>query len=117
MRTIKHYRRIANFDTLLGSVIGAMIKVQSYRNSDAHGIDQIVYHVNYHFVSAHVLRSALRCLDHDRGLSLLSSLEDALCPLKVVGVECRNSIMSFVCFVNHLSCRNNRHWFSPPLLC
>ena len=47
MRTIKHYRRIANFNTLLCSVIGAMIKVQSYRNSDAHGIDQIVYHVNY----------------------------------------------------------------------
>ena len=106
VRSVEHYGRVTCFDASLCSFVSTMIKVKSNGNGDTHGSDKIVNHINYHLVSAHVLCSTFGSLDNNRCIGLLNCLKDALSPLKVVGVESRNCIVAFFCFVNHFCSRN-----------
>ena len=104
--TVKHNGGEALCDTFFCGFVAAMIQVQSNRNGDVQLFEHSVDHANDGGVAAHVLACALRYAEDDRGIVLLSGLENRFGPLQVVDVEVANCIVTGFCFVQHFFCRD-----------
>ena len=101
---VEHDGGEASVDALLAAFICAVVKVKSYRNCDALALDNVDYDVPYCLETCHVLAGTLGYLYDDRRIGLLSCLQNCLCPLKVVEVECADCIMSGVSVCDHFLC-------------
>ena len=83
-----------------------MVKVKCYRNGSLLEFHDVLDDVSDVFETSHVLAGTLGYLDDDGSTHLLCSLQDCFCPLKVVGVECTDCIVSGICGLDHFFCRN-----------
>ena len=105
MGTVKHDAGESSVDAFQAAFIGAVVQVKSYGNGDALGLNYVIDHVNNRLVPSHVLSCALGALYDYRSLALLSSLQNSLCPLKVVEVESADGIVACSCSSGHFFCR------------
>ena len=56
--------------------------------------------------ASHVLAGTLGNLNDNGSAHFLCGLQNRLCPLEVVGVECTDCIVSGISGLNHFFCRN-----------
>ena len=106
MRTIEHDGRESCVDASLSTLKGAVVEVKSNGNGDIESIEHTVYHTYNSLVAAHILACALGNTEDNRGLKLLNSLENCLCPLEVVDVDLSNSVLAVTSLDEHILSRN-----------
>ena len=104
--TIKHDGGVPGLDAGFGSLIVAVVKVKGDRDGDAHGVDEVVDHVDNEIVAAHVLGSTHRGLNNDRSIGFLRALQNGLSPFEVVDIESTNTVTTFTGSDYHVSSRN-----------
>ena len=99
-----HDRGEAGLDALEAVLVGTVIEVKSDGHGGTGGLDGSLDHVGADLEAAHPLGSASGALKDQRRLGLLSSLEDGERPLKVVGVERAEGIVTGLGLLQHICC-------------
>ena len=94
----------SGLDALVAGVVAAVIQMKGNGNGDVHLLKHSVYHSYNGLVTAHIFACTLRHTQNNRGVELLCSLQDSLCPLQVVDVELANRIVAGFCLVEHFFC-------------
>jgi len=104
MRSVEHNGRETSLNTFQASIIAAVVKMKSNRNSDVQLFHHTVNHTYNCLITCHVFTGTLGNTKDYRRVELLSCLKDSFCPLKVVDVELTNCIMACFCFFQHFCC-------------
>ena len=104
MRSVEHNGRETSLNTFQASIIAAVVKMKSNRNSDVQLFHHTVNHTYNSLITCHVFTGTLGNTKDYRRVELLSCLKDSFCPLKVVDVELTNCIMACFCFFQHFCC-------------
>ena len=104
--TVEHDGGEPCIDASLGSFIVTVVEVKGDGDRDAHGVDEVVDHVDDELVAAHVLGCAHGSLDDNGGIGLLGTLQDGLGPFQVVDVESADAVSAFAGSDHHISSGN-----------
>ena len=104
VRAVVHDGGKAGVDALKGGLVGAVIEVKGNGHGDVLGLDEVLHHVGDELKGSLPLGSTAGALDDERRLQLLTGIQNGRGPLKVVGVECTNTIVALLGALKHCGC-------------
>ena len=110
--TIVHDGGEAGVDALEAVLVRTVIEVHGDGDGDVHGVNEVTDDVSDDLEALLPLGGTSGALDDDGSLRLLSSGEDGARPLKVIGVECGDAVVTSLGGLKH-TCSVYEHLLPP----